>query len=123
MNASTNESAASYLEAWRKKDVQAIARHLHTDVRFTGPMMKVSGRDAVIASAQRILPIVEELVIRSTFISGNQAMLVYDFVCAPPIGRCRTAELVTFEEGLIRDIELFYDARPFEHAVRASAAT
>ncbi len=30
------------------------------------------------------------------------------------IGVCRTAELMTFKDGLISGIELFFDARPFE---------
>ncbi len=37
------------------------------------------------------------------------------------IGVCRTAELVRFQDGLIRDIELFFDARPFEAMQRSQA--
>jgi hypothetical protein len=48
-------------------------------------------------------------------------MFAYDFVCRDPIGVCRTAELVRFQDGLIRDIELFFDARPFEAMQRTQA--
>jgi hypothetical protein len=55
--------------------------------------------------------------------SGDRAMFAYDFICRDPIGVCRTAELVRFQDGLIRDIELFFDARPFEAMQRAQAAS
>ena len=48
-------------------------------------------------------------------------MIAYDFLCSAPIGNCRTAELVTLEDGLIRDVELFYDARPFELLTRPAS--
>ncbi len=51
------------------------------------------------------------LTIRAKFGSQDQAMLAYDINC--PIGICRAAALVQFENGLIVSIELFYDARPF----------
>jgi hypothetical protein len=40
-------------------------------------------------------------------------MFCYDFVCREPIGVSRTAEWLRFEGSLIREIELFFDARPF----------
>ena len=48
-------------------------------------------------------------------------MFAYDFVCEPPIGVCRTAELITFEDGLVKTIELFYDARPFEQLIQKAS--
>jgi hypothetical protein len=43
------------------------------------------------------------------------------FVCRPPIGVSSTAEMVRFQDGLIRDTELFFDARPFEAMQKAMA--
>jgi hypothetical protein len=34
-------------------------------------------------------------------------MFVYDFICADPVGVCRTAEFVTLEDGLIACVEIF----------------
>src|SRR5665213_2193095 len=120
MTASTLDLATSYLSAWGRKDVAAIAQHLDPDVHFKGPMTDVTGRDRVVASTERILPMLQAFIVRSTFVSGDRAMFAYDFVCHPPIGTCRTAELVTFVNGLVKSIELFYDARPFEKLARAS---
>jgi hypothetical protein len=62
------------------------------------------------------------LHLRAGFASGDQAMLVYDLEFQDPIGSCPTANLMTFQDGLIRTIELFYDARPFAHLASAQTA-
>jgi len=48
-------------------------------------------------------------------------MFVYDFVCAEPIGVCRTAEFVTLKDGLIGSLEIFFDPRPFEKLMQSQA--
>jgi hypothetical protein len=123
MPKSIDSDCAAYLEAWSRKDLDGVAVHLHPDVHFKGPMQEINGREAVLASSKRIFPILERLDVRARFVSGDRAMFAYDFVCRDPIGVCRTAELVRFQDGLIRDIELFFDARPFEAMQRAQAAS
>jgi hypothetical protein len=123
MPKSIDSSCAAYLDAWSHRDLDGIAVHLHPDVHFKGPMQELDGREAVLASSKRIFPLLERLEVRARFVSGERAMFAYDFVCRDPIGVCRTAELVRFEDGLIRDIELFFDARPFEAMQRAQTAT
>jgi hypothetical protein len=118
---SIDSNCAAYLDAWSHKDLDGIAAHLHPDVHFKGPMQELNGREAVLASSKRIFPLLERLEVRAQFVSGDRAMFAYDFVCRDPIGVCRTAELVRFQDGLIRDIELFFDARPFEAMQRAQA--
>jgi SnoaL-like domain len=122
MSKSIESSCTDYLNAWSRKDLEGIAAHLHPEVHFKGPMQELNGRDAVLASSKRIFPLLERLDLRAQFVSGERAMFAYDFVCREPIGVCRTAELVHFQDGLIRDIELFFDARPFEAMQRARAA-
>ena len=114
MSIATLDVAKQYLEAWKSKDLDAIARHVHPNIQFKGPMSELSGRESFLAACQRMFPMMVELRIRSAFESGNQAIFAYDFVCSPPIGLCRTAELLTVEDGLITSVELFFDARPFE---------
>jgi hypothetical protein len=41
-------------------------------------------------------------------------MVVYDLDCPEPVGPFSSSALMTFENGLITKIELFYDARPFD---------
>jgi SnoaL-like domain len=121
MQKSIDSNCAAYLDAWSQKDLDGIAVHLHPDVDFKGPMQELKGREAVLTSAKRIFPVLERFEVRARFVSGDRAIFVYDFVCREPIGVCRTAELVKFQDGLIRNIELFFDARPFEAMQRAQA--
>jgi ketosteroid isomerase-like protein len=114
-------NSVAYLDAWSRKDLDGIAVHLHPDVHFKGPMQELNGREAVLAAAKRIFPLLERLEVRARFVSGDRAMFAYDFVCRDPIGVSRTAELVQFQDGLIRDIALYFDARPFEAMQRAQA--
>jgi hypothetical protein len=111
--------AGAYLKAWDNKDLAEISKSLHSDVRFIGPMADVTGKEPVLASAMRMFPLMQGLNVRSIFNSDNQVMAAYDFVCRQPVGTCRTAELITFKDGLISQIELFFDARPFEKLMQA----
>jgi hypothetical protein len=113
---------AAYMDAWSRKDLDAIGALLHPKVHFKGPMQELNGREAVLAASQRIFPLLEKFVARQQLVSGERAMFAYDFICREPIGLCRTAELIQFEDGLIRETELFFDARPFEALQRAQAA-
>jgi hypothetical protein len=121
MTTSIEAASAAYLDAWARKDLDGIAARLHPDVHFMAPMQELNGRDAVLASVARIFPLLERFETRAQFVSRDRAMFAYDFVCREPIGVCRTAELVGFEAGVIREIELFFDARPFEAFQRAQA--
>jgi hypothetical protein len=48
-------------------------------------------------------------------------MVAYDVDFGEPIGICRSAVMMTFNDGLITRIELFYDARPFEKNLKKDA--
>jgi ketosteroid isomerase-like protein len=120
MPTSNEARCAAYLDAWSRKDLEAIAAHLHPDVHFKGPMQELNGKPAVLESTRRIFPLLERLHVRGQFVSGDRAVLVYDFVCKAPLGVCRTAEMVRFDGGLVRETELFFDARPFA-ALQAAA--
>jgi hypothetical protein len=110
----TIEVAQEYLAAWKRKDADAIARLVHPDVRLKSPIAGLSGREPFLMMCRKIFPMLEGVIVRAAFSSETQAMLVYDFVLKEPIGVTRTANLMTFEGDLIRSVELFFDARPFE---------
>ena len=112
----------AYMDAWSRKDLEEIGALLHANVRFKGPMQELNGREAVLAASKKIFPLLDKFIVRQQLVSGERAMFAYDFVCHPPIGLCRTAELIQFEDGLIRETELFFDARPFEAFQKAQAA-
>ncbi len=121
MNETILTAAEAYLKAWDGKDLAGISKYLHPEVHFIGPMAEVTGKEPVLASSKRMFPLMQNLKVRSVFASGDQVMAAYDFVCAEPVGNCRTAELMTFKDGLISRIELFFDARPFEKLMQAQS--
>lgn len=108
------EIAEAYYEAMGSKHTQDMAKYLHPDVQFIGPLAEIKGKDSVLDAVKRLVSLYNSLSIRAKFGSEDQAMIVYDLDCQAPIGNFRVAALMDIRKGLIEKIELFYDARPFE---------
>jgi hypothetical protein len=106
--------AEAYYLAMGEKNVQSIEDLVHPDVCLIAPLAKTQGKAAFLEAAKRFTSLFRTLKIRTKLGSEDQAMVVYDLECPEPIGSFSTAVLMTFQEGLIAKIELFYDARPFE---------
>jgi SnoaL-like domain len=106
-------SAEAYYKAMNDKDLSGMARHLHPDIRLVTPMEQLTGKEAVLEAAKRLLPLINSIKVHAKFGSEDQAMLTYDMNFAEPIGVCRAAVLMTFKDGLIVRNEIFFDARPF----------
>ena len=117
----TNQTTKTqaYLDAWKHQDAAAMHEMLHPQVSFKGPMAQTEGREAFLSAVRGMFPMLKDVVVRRLIVDGDHAIAVYDFVCGPPIGICRTAELITFADGLIRSSEVFFDARPFEAMMKA----
>jgi ketosteroid isomerase-like protein len=106
-------SAEAYYKAMNDKDLSGMARHLHPDIRLVTPMEDLTGKEAVLEAAKRLLPLINSIKVHAKFGSEDQAMLTYDIDFVEPIGVCRAAALMTFNDGLIMRNEIFFDARPF----------
>ena len=105
--------AEAYYTAWGKKNIADMEKFLHPDVRVKGPLDETIGKAAVIEALKKFASIFKSLTIRSKFQSENQAMLAIDMDFPAPIGTLRTASLLTFQDGLIVNVELFFDTRSF----------
>ncbi|MGA2923301.1 MAG: nuclear transport factor 2 family protein [Candidatus Sulfotelmatobacter sp.] len=114
MTQSNAASAEAYYKAMNDKDVSAMARRLHPDVRLITPMEDLTGKDAVLEAAKKLLSFIQSVEVQAKFESENQAMLAYNMHFAGPVGLCRAAALITFKDGLIVRNELFFDASPFK---------
>lgn len=113
--AETNVAEAeAYYRAFNDQDLDGMSRRLHPEVRFVGPLAEMTGREAVTDGARRLMKVMRSITVRAKFGAGDQVMLAYDLDCIEPIGVVRVAALLTFKEGLILGIEIFFDARPFE---------
>lgn len=114
MNTKNVAIARAYYAAMIDKNMEVVEKYLHPDVRLISPFARVDGKEAVLGAARGFAALLQAVTIRSGFGSDNQAMLAYDLTFPAPIGLLRAAVLMTFCEDRIREIELFYDARPFE---------
>jgi hypothetical protein len=106
--------AEAYYMAVGSKNVASVEKYFHPDVQFIGPLAKMTGKETVVEATKRFSTLFKTLKIRAKFSSGDQAVVIYDLECPAPVGIFSTASLMTFKEGLISKIELFYDARSFE---------
>lgn len=106
--------AEAYYKAMGQKDMESMKRYLHPDVQFKSPITQTKGRDAFLGPLTRLTSFMNSLTIRAKVGSGDQVMLVYDIDFPAPIERSSAAALLIFQEGLIANIEIFFDARPFD---------
>ena len=107
-------TAVAYYQAMNKKDLSALEKYLHPEVRLTGPLAEITGKDAVLNSVKHLMALFNKLTIRAQFGAGDRVMLAYDIDFPAPIGVSRAAVLLTFQNDLIIRYELFFDARSFE---------
>lgn len=114
-------SAEAYYKAMNERDLAGVAAHLHPDVRFIGPLADLTGKEAVLEAAKGFATLSKSLRVRAKFGSDDTVMLAYDVDFGEPIGICRTAVLMKFNDALIARLELFYDARPFEMNLKKDA--
>jgi len=109
----TTATAIAYYTALGKKNLEEVKRYLHPNVHFTDPQEQVIGKEAVLKAATSFSAIFKTLTIRAKFSSENQAVIIYD-VEIPNIAKpLRAASLLSFQDGLISQIDLIYDTRCF----------
>lgn len=102
----------AYYTELSKKNIGAIEKYLHRDVELISPLSIVKSKTEVIAATKGFVEAINSLSLRAKFGSTDQAILVYDAFFPEPIGVVRGTSLMTFSDGLVTHIELFYDARP-----------
>ncbi len=109
----TVNRALAYYGAVGSQNITGVAELMHPAARLIGPLGEVEGREAVLQAVTKFATLLKSLRVKASFGSEDQAMVNYDVDFGEPIGICRSASLMTFENGLIARIELFYDVRPF----------
>lgn len=107
----TEAVGVAYYTALGEKNIDKVKEYLHPDILFTDPQEKVSGREAVLKAAKGFTGIFKSLTIRAKFGSENQALIVYEVEIPGLPKKLHAASLLSFREGLISNIELFYDSK------------
>jgi SnoaL-like protein len=100
--------AASYFDAWKRRDFARLRAILADDVTFDGPLGHAANAEECIAGLKRMSEIVTDIVIRKTFIDGPDVLTWFDL---------HTATLPTVnwrhvDNGKITAIRVTFDPRP-----------
>ena len=69
-------------------------------------------------------PIIERVNVTKIFVDGADVCAIYDFVTnQPSISATPCAEWYRVEEGKIKSMSLFFDARPYEALFKSGATS
>lgn len=96
------------------KDFDTVSSYLHDEVHLLSELAELDGKENVMHAGKAFAEIIQDINIRSKFANDNQVMLTYDITFPEPVGTCRAAGLLNFENGKIKRIELFYDTKIFD---------
>ncbi|MDP1879317.1 MAG: nuclear transport factor 2 family protein [Parachlamydiaceae bacterium] len=107
----TKTVAVAYYTALGEKKIEEVKKYLHSNIQFTDPQETVIGKDAVLKAAKGFTSIFKSLTIRAKFGSEDQAMIIYDVEIPGLSKNLHAASLLSFHDGLISKIELFYDSK------------
>lgn len=111
MKTDTKAVGVAYYTALGEKNIEKVSKYLHPDIQFTDPQETVIGKESVLKAARRFAGIFKTLTIRAPFSSEDQAMIVYEVEIPGLSKKLQAASLLSFQEGLISKIELFYDTK------------
>jgi len=105
--------AEQYYTFIGEKNLEGFKKFLHPDVELCSPLGDSRGKEAVTEATSNFMKTIDSLTIRTKFGTEEQAMIVYD-VDIPGIKiDFPGASLLSFHDGLIVRIDLFFDASSF----------
>lgn len=111
MKTDTMATAVAYYVALGEKNMEKVREYLHPDIQFTDPQETIVGKEVVLKAAEGFTKVFEKLTIRVPFGSEDHAMIVYDVDIPGLPKKLQAASLLSFQDGLISKIELFYDSK------------
>lgn len=106
------EIAKAFYQAMSQKNVAELEQYLHNDVEFLAPLARTSGKEAYLENVSRFMSFFSSMTVRTLCSSSNEVIVIYDVDFAEFADSVPTASLMNFDNGLVTNIQLFYDARP-----------
>lgn len=113
MQANCLDLGNEYYQLVGGKNLGEVKKRLHPDVELISPMAVVKGREAVCEATGNFMKSFASLTIRAKFGSESQAMIVYETDIPGIANEFPGASLLSFRDGLIVRIQLFYDGSRF----------
>src|SRR3954451_7095331 len=104
---SNEQIATDYIEAVGRHDMPAIERLFAPNLNARFAAQELS-REQWIGGLNRVLPALGRNDIRHVSGTGNEVVVVYDFVTDTAAGAVPCAELVSIEGELISHVELIF---------------
>lgn len=108
-----SEPALKYFDNWSHKRYQASAQYLDDNMSFKGPIDTFNNSKDYLKALERLATIVVEVKTKRTFVDGKDACFVYELVTNTPAGTVPCAEWIHSDQGKVKSIQVFFDARPF----------
>jgi hypothetical protein len=122
MQTNALELGEAYIRALSEKNLEKIEGYVDPALRFKSPVMESSTAKNFLKAVQRLLANMKSMRVKSKFSSENRAIFTYEMDFGPPIGIVRSANLMTIEGDKIKEMELFFDARPFDEKAGPSSS-
>lgn len=110
---STLKRAEEYYTLVKERNIEGVRERLHPDVELKGPLASHKGKEAVVEATRSFMNTFRSLTIRTKIGSGEQAMIIYDVDVPEVSPSFFGASHLTFKEGLIVKIELYFDGSRF----------
>jgi limonene-1,2-epoxide hydrolase len=112
--------ARAFIEAWGRRDMEAVARWVADDMDFESPMTKLTGAEPFLAAAGEFAQAVTAVEIVAVMGDERSALVMYDMRTVP-FGTLRAADHLVVEDGKITSDKLVFDTHPVRQA-RAQAS-
>jgi ketosteroid isomerase-like protein len=112
-------TAESYYYAMQSRDHNKMGNYLHEDVKYVDPNWPVTGKKNVLRTGQAFAEAVEQITPVAKLSANDQVMLVYDVKFRDARESLKTAILMKFDGGLIKELELISDVS--KHMVEGDA--
>ena len=111
-----------FLDALGAKDFEVLRGLIDEDLSFKGPMDAHEDAASFLRAMRNLGPMIERVNVIKVFVDGGDVCAIFDFVTnQPSIGATPSAEWYRVEEGKIKSMKLFFDARPYEALFKSGA--
>lgn len=105
----SKDLARSYYEAVGAKDGDTVASMLDEHVSFVGPFASLHGKEAVLTATTHFMDAFRSLTIQDVLTNGERAVVIYSVDMPDVSDDFPGASWLTFNNGRIQRIQLFYD--------------
>jgi hypothetical protein len=119
MTDSLKERATAYVEAAGRGQYERLPELLDPEIEFRGPYVSLQGAAAYTTALRRLAAVRLRHDIRKVFVDGDEVCVIYDFVTDTPAGAVPFVEWLTFANGRLRSIQLYFDREQFAPAREA----